>query len=463
MHARQTQMFADYRRALQQYEMDKAQYDDTRKRRRGGATEEVEPPPEPPVCRRLATSDCTTEALAALLAENDRGILLERDELSGWFGGYDRYAHGSSDVAAYLSMHRAGPITIDRKTGQRVIHVPHAAVSICGTIQPGALRRCLTAEYFDRGLPARILLAMPDSPRKRWSEAIVPPATGKAVDDLFGSLLALEPDRTLDAEGDEHTSPVELPLSAAAKAAWVEFYDSHAAEQESLGDDRESAAWSKLEAYAARFALVFGLCRDPATTVIDAASMADAIRLTRWFAAETRRVYDALAASPGERQEDDLICLIRDRFGGRITARELAHASSKYRDPGVAEEALQRLVNSRLARWEIVKAEGPGRPLTVCVLRVPAPVTQLPQEESVTPVTVTQLPKTEEKTNCVTGNCVTGGENANCVTAPTPPPDAVPDAAEEATAEARAAAEAEAARLDAAAAEDGLFGGGADV
>lgn len=448
LHTRQTQMFADYRRALRQYEMDKAACDDARKRRRGGALEELEPPPEPPVCRRLATSDCTTEALAALLSENPRGVLLERDELSGWFGGYDRYAHGSSDVAAYLSMHRAGPIIVDRKTGQRVIYAPHAAVSIGGTIQPGALGRCLTPEYFDRGLPARILLSMPDSPRKRWSEAVVPPPVEKAMDDLFGALLALEAESLLDAQGDEHTRPVELPLSAGAKAAWVEFYDAHATEQEELVDDRESAAWSKLEAYAARFALIFTLCRAPAATEIDAESMTDAIRLTRWFCAETRRVYAALAAAPEERQEDELVRLIRERFGGLIKPCDLARGPRKYRSPGAAEEALQRLVDARLATWSWTPADGGGRPSKVCVLRGG------------------DGGDGDETPRHRTGMAVSSPSPVSppaLAHAATAPPDSVPLAHEEDTAAAEASRIAEAAQLDAAVAEDGLFAGGTDL
>ncbi|MGC8625428.1 MAG: DUF3987 domain-containing protein [Phycisphaerae bacterium] len=50
----------------------------------------------------ISTSDSTVEALASVLAENPRGVLLERDELQGWFASFDRYAKGSGgDLAAY--------------------------------------------------------------------------------------------------------------------------------------------------------------------------------------------------------------------------------------------------------------------------------------------------------------------------------------------------------------------------
>ena len=69
-----------------------------------------------------------------------RGLLLSRDELGGWIASFDQYkARAGSDTANWLSMHRAGPITIDRKTGRRIIHVPRVAVSVTGGIQPEVL------------------------------------------------------------------------------------------------------------------------------------------------------------------------------------------------------------------------------------------------------------------------------------------------------------------------------------
>jgi Protein of unknown function (DUF3987) len=51
---------------------------------------------------------------------------------------------------------------VDRKTGERkTLFVPHAAVSLCGSIQPGVLARALSADFLDAGLAARLLMAMP--------------------------------------------------------------------------------------------------------------------------------------------------------------------------------------------------------------------------------------------------------------------------------------------------------------
>ena len=91
----------------------------------------------------MVVSDATVEAMAAVLADNPRGVLNAWDELSGWLGGFDRYAtgNGSSDASAWLSMHDGETLIVDRKTGQRVTIVPLASVSITGGIQPAILAR----------------------------------------------------------------------------------------------------------------------------------------------------------------------------------------------------------------------------------------------------------------------------------------------------------------------------------
>ncbi len=94
-------------------------------------------------------SDTTVEALAIVLHENPRGLLLARDELAGLLLGMNQYkaGRGSATLQHYLTMHGARSMVIDRKGSTRadrkMIVVPRAAVSICGTVQPAILRQSL--------------------------------------------------------------------------------------------------------------------------------------------------------------------------------------------------------------------------------------------------------------------------------------------------------------------------------
>ena len=111
---------------------------------------------------RFYCSDTTVEALAERLQDAPRGLLVARDELSGWLGSFGQYKQGKGrDEANWLSMFDAGPLLVDRKTGDKTtIYVPRAAVCIAGGIQPGILRRMFTAEHYESGLAARFLMAM---------------------------------------------------------------------------------------------------------------------------------------------------------------------------------------------------------------------------------------------------------------------------------------------------------------
>jgi len=315
--------------------------------------------PEAPVADRCWTDDATTEALAVLLLQNPRGLLMVRDELAGWFN-FDRYAggKGGGDAARWLEMFGGRPLVVDRKAGG-TLYVPRAAVSIAGGIQPETLRRALGQEHRDNGLAARLLLTCPPRTPKRWTETDVDPATESAVSAVFDRLFALTPE--LGDDGDE--SPRLVTLADDGKAAWVRFYDEHAREQVNLSGD-EAATWAKLEAYTGRLALVLHLTRwaardatlrDPAR--VDEASIAAGVALARWFGDEARRVYAILSESDEERETRRLVEWIR-RKGGSVTVRDLTHGLRAYRgDPENAERELSRLAEAGVGRWE---SDAPG-------------------------------------------------------------------------------------------------------
>lgn len=338
--------------------------------------------PEAPIADRCWTDDATTEALAVLLQQNPRGLLMVRDELAGWFN-FDRYAggKGGGDAAKWLEMFGGRPMVVDRKTGG-TLYVPRAAVSIAGGIQPETLRRALGQEHRENGLAARLLLTCPPRKPKRWTEADVNADTEAAVAMVFDRLYAL----TMEADDAGDEQPRRLTLADDARVAWETFYNEHASEQVNLSGD-EAAAWSKLEGYAARLALVVHLTRwaagdatlrDPAR--VDEASIAAGVVLARWFGDEARRVYAILAESDDDREARRLVEWI-ERKGGTVTARDLTHGVRAYRgNPDAAERALSALVEAGIGRWE-VNAHGPkgGRPAqrfrlvsTVTVTETPA-------------------------------------------------------------------------------------------
>jgi hypothetical protein len=332
----------------------------------------LDPAPEPPVFQRVVCSDVTVEKLAAILEDNPRGLLVARDELSGWLGGFSRYkAKGAgSDLPHWLEMHRAGAVIVDRKTGDKQHYfVPRAAVSVCGGIQPGTLARSMTPEFLDAGLAARVLMAMPPKTAKRWTEAEVSPVTEAAYHGLLDRLLALD----LDAAEDGRPVPFVLTLKAPAKESWVQFFDAWASEQDN-SEGELAAAFSKLEGYSARFALLHHVVTHVGQGINDRQpvglqSVEAGVALARWFGNETRRIYATFSESREERDTRRLVEFIRAR-GERITVKALQRSNSrKFPTASLAELALEALVNAGLATWrDRPPPVRGGRPTRDCVL-----------------------------------------------------------------------------------------------
>lgn len=75
---------AEYGDALLRYERDLNEW------KRSKASGDPPQKPEEPTADRCWCDDPTVEALAVLLVNQWRGLLMVRDELSGWIGGFDR-------------------------------------------------------------------------------------------------------------------------------------------------------------------------------------------------------------------------------------------------------------------------------------------------------------------------------------------------------------------------------------
>lgn len=91
-----------------------------------------------PARRRYQTQDSTTEKLGELLNQNPRGLLVNRDELIGWFQALDKSGR-EGDRAFYLeAWNGTGAYTYDR-IGRGTLDIDALCVSIFGAITPGPL------------------------------------------------------------------------------------------------------------------------------------------------------------------------------------------------------------------------------------------------------------------------------------------------------------------------------------
>lgn len=164
--------------------------------------------PEEPVRLRLVIADATIEAVAAISAGNPKGLLLIRDELAGWWRGFDRYSGGAgNDAQLWLSAYGARSHIVDRKKLTKPIRIPRLAVSVLGGVQPDLAAQLLEREA--DGLTARFLWVYPEpvSGFRRFRETLDHEPMRRAMDRL----------RSLELVGPRDSPrPVPCNLSPAA-------------------------------------------------------------------------------------------------------------------------------------------------------------------------------------------------------------------------------------------------------
>jgi len=328
-------------------------------------TDAGEPPAEPikPVCDRIWIEDTTTEALANILLQNPRGLLMIRAELSGWFS-FGRYKQGggTDEVARWLQMFDGDECTVDRR-GSGTVYIPKAAVSIAGAIQPEILERALGEQHRRNGLLARLLIAHPPRRAKRWSDEEIDPELDADVAEIFSRLYA----RKLEFDSRGAPRPELFPLTPEAQDRWIAFVNEHGQRQlEHVGD--EAAAFSKIEAYAARLALVVHcvrVARDDATVAhpsrVDLDSIEAGIALALWFLEEALRIY----AMQGEddaareiRQRRELI----ERQGGSVSVRDWQRLRSLKSSDEAEAELLAMVEVGHGVFTEVAPGPQGGRP-----------------------------------------------------------------------------------------------------
>jgi hypothetical protein len=344
---------------------------------------------------RFLVGDTTTESLAPLMAANPRGIFCVREELAGWFGSIDRYAHTrsacSADQAFLLSAYNGMPHIVDRRTGdQRHLHIPRASLWVTGGIQPGLLAEAMGTTQRESGLMARLLMACPPSPPQKYTDADVTDATQDRFDTALQGLFALE--------GQD-----VVTLDPEAKELWRVFHDRTAEEAQRLSDDL-CAAWSKFRDTALRIALIFHLAESKDGPV-SRQVMERALELTEWFKHEARRVHaivgDTSQRRSDRKEEDVLLAWMSSRDW--VTQREVERGIRCFRGTGQASAVLRRLVKSGRLDEEY-RRSGPGGGPSTYVFRIaelapPAsspPAALPPQPETPSAPSPTAMPTEEE-------------------------------------------------------------------
>jgi hypothetical protein len=321
------------------YEVELAEW--RSKRRKKGDSRQPEetkqaPPtkPDAPMMTQLLTVDATVEALASILHSNPRGLLMERDELTGWVLSMNQYRGGKgADRQLWLSFWNGASVVINRKGRPDPLVLSNPFVCVTGGLTPDCLDDLTEVRGREDGFLPRILLAYPDPVPLAYSAATVTAQATKAYEGLIKDLLALGT--------HPHPHTTTTTFTPVGRSDVVTFLNELYGRRNSIDCPVYlKHVIAKLEAYTARLALILQVCRAVAgesrTDNIEPASVEGAARLIRYFLSHAERIYPRLRTSDEDRQVEAAVDWITSH-GRTTTAR--AVLTSKVAGVKSASEA----------------------------------------------------------------------------------------------------------------------------
>jgi len=309
----------------------------------------------PPIRQRMRVSDATTEKMAELLSQTTRGLLMYRDELSGWLGGMDRYSNGG-DRPFWLEAYGGRPFTVDRKSNPDPVIIDRLSVAVIGGTQPDRLNSLLV-KGDDDGLLARFLIVFPDTvPISRPTNAI----DTSRLTEAFNRLRSLAP--AIDANGKDCPAKVGFD-----EAALIRFQAFRVAcrEWEGQAQGCYKSHLGKLPGHVVRVSCVLAYldwAENPfaiAPSRIDRGTIERAMYLVGdHLRLHTFRAYGALPDAAEIRSARKLSKMIADEGHGRLTVREIQRR--KLADLGTAQEISTALGVLERFNWVRAMIESTG-------------------------------------------------------------------------------------------------------
>jgi putative DNA primase/helicase len=307
----------DFARAKEEHELRRAVWKEqfkTNTKKGKSSPDRPDDEPEEPKLRRLIVNDATFEALHQTMSENPAGILVIRDELTGWWSQLDRAGREGERAFCLQAWNGDTGHTIDR-IGRGTIHVPACCMSMLGGIQPGRLRSYLVDALEDGpsndGLIQRFqLLVWPDTaPNWNYVDRAPDAASEEQAARVFRELVEL------DAE-----NPQRFRFAPDAQKLFIEWLAE--LEAKVRGDELHPALISHLSKYRKlmpALAVLFHLAdRAAGNSAADTISLEHARLAAAWcdyLESHARRVYSCVV-TPQLRAAGELADKIKRRKVG---------------------------------------------------------------------------------------------------------------------------------------------------
>jgi len=154
--------------------------------------------PREPLLRRLVAMDVTFEKLQDIMSENPAGILLIRDELTGWLAEFERNGREGERQFCLTAWNGDTEYTVDR-IGRGTVRVPACCLSVLGGIQPQRLEDYLLdagrSKHNNDGMIQRFqVVAWPDMPTDfQYVDRPPDKGAGELASRVFRRIMEVDP------------------------------------------------------------------------------------------------------------------------------------------------------------------------------------------------------------------------------------------------------------------------------
>lgn len=299
---------------------------------------------------QLRVGDVTAHAAAEVASFNPNGLLLQREELSGWWEQINR----NGGEGFWLEAYDAGSYTVNRK-GKAALQIARLNISVLGTAQPDPVRGLLEAKT-DRGFAARYLYVYPEPTRGFRRPTTVDQTLATAALRRLRDLCIME-------------SPTQpCPLSGGAEDVadiWLSALDDRTHKAEGLWQQ-----WlGKQAGMLLRYALVFehlwwSMVDDgePPSMITAAAINAAATFIDAYAMPMAARTFNLAARPLADRHAASLARLLHRHQVGEFNARDVRRGAlgpvGPLSEPNAMEGACEALEASALIRKCGVRAGG---------------------------------------------------------------------------------------------------------
>lgn len=270
----------------------------------------------PPIIKQYILSDTTPEAIIRANQNNTDGIIILRDELSGFFRDFGRY-NRSGEVQNYLSAWSQQPMTVNRKS-EAITKINNPFCAITGGIQPGILPEMAKDGRDVNGFLARFCFVYPESTDK-------PNYTKGKLDNQLKDYYTRFIHSLIDMK------PIEAPLklSNEAEAMYKSFYNKNAEKVNNESSEYFKAIYNKLDVICLRIALTLEVMKEQNSFSISAENMQSAIDITEYFRANALKAAKQISA-PIQISNKDVIKFLNAKGASQNEIAQAIKCSQPY-------------------------------------------------------------------------------------------------------------------------------------